>query len=228
MTGFKPKPIDEPGLINILMLTRGRPEKVVRAIASLDDRAFNKDQISLWIYVDDDGDGFLGAHLHDKFAYFQLLFRGEAKLIVGLWPHGAVGVIPCVHYPQFDELIEPAFLQEVIDVCLTQAGGHAGQQLVVYTVQDALHTFAIDVVLTTTLVADDFGSLDGNERGYIAHRAHFFRDLIGDELPIGKNLKIAVRMFCQNIEQALVHEGFPAKDAEKAVACFAGLADEPV
>ena len=54
MTGFKPKPIDEPDLINILMLTRGRTEKVVRAIASLDDRAFNKDQISLWIYADDD------------------------------------------------------------------------------------------------------------------------------------------------------------------------------
>ena len=54
MTEFKSKPVDDPELINILMLTRGRPEKVVQALSSLDKLAGNRDKIELWVYVDDD------------------------------------------------------------------------------------------------------------------------------------------------------------------------------
>ena len=54
MINFKAKPVDDAELINILMLTRGRPEKVVHAIRSLDKLAGNKDKIELWVYVDDD------------------------------------------------------------------------------------------------------------------------------------------------------------------------------
>jgi len=54
LTEFVPKPIDDVDQINILMLTRGRPEKIVRSIASLNDQAVDKDKIDIWIYVDND------------------------------------------------------------------------------------------------------------------------------------------------------------------------------
>jgi len=54
MTDFKQKPIDDVDLINIIMMTRGRPEKLKRALTSLDDAAVMKDKIHLWAYVDDD------------------------------------------------------------------------------------------------------------------------------------------------------------------------------
>ena len=54
MTEFKEKLIDDADHINILMLTRGRPDKAMRAIKSLDDLAINKDKIEFWIYVDND------------------------------------------------------------------------------------------------------------------------------------------------------------------------------
>ena len=49
-----------------------------------------------------------------------------------------------------------------------------------------------------------------------------------DELAVGEHLEITIRMLGEDVEQALVHEGFAAEDAEKAVAGLAGLADEPV
>jgi hypothetical protein len=54
MIKFKQKPVDDTELINIFMLTRGRPEKVVVAIRSLDRLANKKNKIELWIYIDND------------------------------------------------------------------------------------------------------------------------------------------------------------------------------
>jgi hypothetical protein len=54
MIEFKEKLVDDVDRINILMLTRGRPDKAVRAIKSLDDLAEVKNKIELWIYIDND------------------------------------------------------------------------------------------------------------------------------------------------------------------------------
>jgi hypothetical protein len=51
---FKPKPVDDVDLINIIMMTRGRPKKLKCAIGSLDELVVVKDKIKLWAYVDDD------------------------------------------------------------------------------------------------------------------------------------------------------------------------------
>ena len=54
MVDILPKPTDHVDLINVLILTRERPEKLVRAIKSLENHAADKDNVELWIYVDDD------------------------------------------------------------------------------------------------------------------------------------------------------------------------------
>ena len=54
MVYILPKPTDHVDLINVLILTRERPEKLVRAIKSLENHAADKDNVELWIYVDDD------------------------------------------------------------------------------------------------------------------------------------------------------------------------------
>ena len=71
------------------------------------------------------GDGFLGAHLHHKLSNLELLFRSEAKLFVGIRADGAIGVIPGVHHAQINEVIQPAFLQEIINIVLAQTGGYS-------------------------------------------------------------------------------------------------------
>ena len=91
-----------------------------------------------------------------------------------------------------------------------------------------MHALAVNIRLAAPLVADELGAFDGNERGDIAHLTHFFGNLIGDELPVGENLKITIGMFGQNIEQPLVHERFAAEDAEETITRLACLANEPV
>ena len=176
----------------------------------------------------DERERFFAAHVDDELAYLDLLLGREAKLLAGLGAYGAVGVIPRVHHAEVDEFVEPLFAQQVVEVVLAKAGGHAGEQFVFHAVQNALHALAVNIRLAAALVADQLGALDGNERGDIAHRAHFFRHLIGDELAVGENLKVAILMLRQNIEQPFVHKRLAAEDAEETIARLASLADEPV
>ena len=54
MTGFRPKPIDDPNFISVVLLTRGRPEILKKSISSLEENTSNKDLVDLWILADDD------------------------------------------------------------------------------------------------------------------------------------------------------------------------------
>ena len=92
MTDFIPKAIDDADHISILMLTRGRPEKVVRAIGSLDRYATEKDKIDLWIYVDDDDD-----------LSRELIESGWHKS-VGFPIHWHIGSRPVTHGDAFNHL----------------------------------------------------------------------------------------------------------------------------
>ncbi|MBT3916592.1 MAG: hypothetical protein HOF23_09495 [Rhodospirillaceae bacterium] len=92
MTDNKSIPVDDIDHINILMLTRGRPEKVVRAISSLDNHADKKDHIDLWIYVDDDD-----SKTH------ELIASGWDKSI-GIPVHWHVDSRPITHGDAFTKL----------------------------------------------------------------------------------------------------------------------------
>lgn len=48
------KPIANPDLISILVLTRGRPQPFTQMLATLSARAARKDLVDMWVYVDDD------------------------------------------------------------------------------------------------------------------------------------------------------------------------------
>jgi hypothetical protein len=48
------KPIDNQALINVLCMTRGRPDNLVQAIESAAERVSDPDNVAMWIYVDDD------------------------------------------------------------------------------------------------------------------------------------------------------------------------------
>ena len=92
MVDFIPKPIDDVDLISVLILTRGRPEKLVRAIKSLESLAANKDKIDLWIYVDDD----------DTLTH-ELIDSGWDKDI-GFPIHWHISTRPVTHGDAFSEI----------------------------------------------------------------------------------------------------------------------------
>ena len=92
MVDFIPKLIDDVDLISVLILTRGRPEKLVRAIKSLESLAANKDKIDLWIYVDDD----------DTLTH-ELIDSGWDKDI-GFPIHWHISTRPVTHGDAFSEI----------------------------------------------------------------------------------------------------------------------------
>ena len=77
-------------------------------------------------------------------------------------------------------------------------------------------------------VADDLGPFDADERGDVAEPRQLARDVVGDQLAVGEDLEIAVRMRGEDIEELRMQERLAAQDAEVAVAVRLGVADDAI
>src|SRR6185436_18554068 len=68
-------------------------------------------------------------------------------------------------------------------------------------------------------------AFDADERRGIAQLAQATRHLLSNELAIGEDLEVAVRMSRQQVEQLRMHERLAAKQAEEGVAVSLGVRD---
>ena len=59
-------------------------------------------------------------------------------------------------------------------------------------------------------------------------RAQLLRDLVGDQLAVGEDLEVAVRVRGEQIEQLRVQERLAAENAEVGVAVRLGVVDDAV
>src|SRR5207237_112550 len=76
-----------------------------------------------------------------------------------------------------------------------------------------------------TLIADDLVALDADERRDVAEPAQMLGPVLADELAVGEDLKVAIRVRLEQLKELGVHEGLAADDAEEDIAHGAGLAD---
>jgi hypothetical protein len=77
------------------------------------------------------------------------------------------------------------------------------------------------------LVADALGSFNADERRRVPEPSQLAGDLVGDELSVGEDLEVAIRMLAQDLQQLRVHERLSAEDPEKAVAAALRVTDHP-
>src|SRR5262249_9057422 len=140
------------------------------------------------------------------------------KLRVRIRTDDAVCVKPRVMYAHLDQTAQPAFRHQLVDIALAYAGGHAGDQAIAAAVLDSLQALAEDVEPAAALVADDFHAFDADQRRHIPDLAQLARNFIRDELAVREDLKIAVRMGGENIEQLGMKERLTAQDPKVAVA----------
>ena len=176
----------------------------------------------------DDGDGQLGPHVDDEAAHLGDLIRREGELGADFRPDGAVGVIPGVVDAHVDEAAQPGLGEEVVDVRLAEAGGHAGEHAGVEAVLQAAEGAGEHVGLAAALVADDLGALDADERGDVSELAHGGGGFLGDHLAVGKDLEVGVRVHGEKVEELRVHEGLAAEDAEEGIAPPLGVVHDLV
>jgi hypothetical protein len=132
-------------------------------------------------------------------------------------------VEPAVHDPHLYQSIHPSILQQVIDIGFADTGAYTGHHLVVQTILKAFHRLAENIIATTALIADDLGSFDTDQRGHVPQLPQSFCDFVGDEVAVGENLKIGVRVSRQNVEKFFVHEGLATQDTEEGVPHLLGF-----
>ncbi len=75
------------------------------------------------------------------------------------------------------------------------------------------------------MIADDFVSLDADQGSDVAHFEHLLGEFRRNEMTVREDLKVAVAMFSQDIQQSRVHERFSADDSKERVPHLLGLVD---
>ena len=90
------------------------------------------------------------------------------------------------------------------------------------------HRFVEYVLFSTALIADNFTTFYANKRGGISQPAQFRGDFFRDELAIGENLKVAVEMRGEQLEQLGMHERLAAKNPKESVPVLLCVGDRAV
>ncbi len=103
-----------------------------------------------------------------------------------------------------------------------------GEELVLEAVVEPAEGAVEDVLAAAPLVRDEFGALDRDERGGVADLAQLLGLLLGDELAVREDLEEAVGMLGEEVEQAGMHEGLAAEDAEERVPVLLGFVHDLV
>ena len=127
-----------------------------------------------------------------------------------------------------DQFIQPALAQEIVDIGLANAGGDAGEHFVLERIVQSTKCFVQHVFFSAPLVTDHLPSFNADERRHIAKSPQPRRNLVGDKLAIGKNLKVAIRMGFQNIQQLRMHEGLATEDPKKHIPIGFSIGDQTI
>src|SRR4029453_3317089 len=173
----------------------------VRADVVADSRGHGAKRFTLVVPIGvDDADGQLRPHLAYEAPHPQNLFGAQSQLGVRIWAHHAVRVEPGVMDAHFDQAPQPGLRRQLIDIALADAGGHARDEAIAAAILDSFETLVEDVEPAAALIADDLRPFHADERRHIPDLAKLARYLIGDELAIGKDLEIAVRMGGEDVE----------------------------
>ncbi len=112
------------------------------------------------------------------------------------------------------------FAQQVVKIGLAKARADAGHDFVVQAVLQAGHRRREHASLSASFVADDLRTFDADQGRHVSAFAQTFGNLVGNEVAVGEDLKVDIRMGFEDVEQLLVHERFAAQQAKERVADF--------
>ena len=127
-----------------------------------------------------------------------------------------------------DQAAQPGLLHEVVDVRLADAGCHPGHQPVPRACLEAGDRPVEDAGAAATLVAHDGGPLDADERRDVPQAAQLGGLRVVDQVAVGEELEVAVRVCGEEVKQLRVHQRLAPEDAEVAVAVRLRVADDPI
>ena len=113
-------------------------------------------------------------------------------------------MVPGIEHTHFDQTVDPLFAKQVFKVRLAQTRAHARHDFVVQAVLQTRHRRRKHARFSAPFVADDFSSFDADQRRDVSTLAQSFGNLIGNEVPVGEDLKIDIGMGFEDLEKLFV------------------------
>jgi hypothetical protein len=123
-----------------------------------------------------------------------------------------------------NELAEP-FLGNQIHIRLAYAGRNSGDQPVTMAAFESGQGTAVNIRTTPPVIADGFASFNTDQRRSIAQASQPGGHIIRDEMAVGEEHEVAIRMCSQDLEKPWMQERLPSQNPEKAVAMLLCLID---
>ena len=179
------------------------------------------------IRIDHD-DWLLDARIHYELTHSSQLFCVQRQVRRAFRSDHSIDVKPTVHHPHRNQSVYPAIIEEIIDVRFADAGADTCHHVIVQAILEAFHCLAINAIATSSLVANDLGALDADQRCHVAQLAQSFGNFIGDKVSVGEDLKVSIGMSRENVEQFLVQERFTAENAKERVPHGFGFVESSV
>ncbi len=150
----------------------------------------------------DDDDRLLRPHLDDELARPPGLFGRQAQIRVRVRAHRPIDVEPGVHHAHFDEPVDPLIGQQVVDVGSAQAGADAREELVVQAVLRCLASSSPSTPArprrSSLTISVPSTLMSGVTLPSLPQSLGLF---VGDEVAVGEDLEVAVRVRFEHVEQ---------------------------
>ena len=129
--------------------------------------------------------------------------------------------------PHADELLEPLLADQIV-VRFAHARGDPNNQLVLDGRLQSQQRLVVNILRSATLVADQIGPFDADQRRGIARLTQPTRNLVRDQLAIGEDLKVTILVCLDHIEQVRMHERLATENPKIAVPVLLRVGDDPV
>src|SRR2546421_1847508 len=98
-------------------------------------------------------------------------------------------MVPDVMRAEVDQLLQPFFGEQLVDVRLADAGSNSGEETLLEAVAQATKSFVEDIFFAAALIADHFAAFDANQRRDVADATKLRGDFLGNELAVCEYLE---------------------------------------
>lgn len=152
----------------------------------------------------------------------------ECLFGMGISPHGTIDVVPQIGGSFTCHPLDVLMGNKFVVISLADAGCHTEDKSSLAASTNASECTLIDLVALTAAVAFFLQTFNADEGCDIACSTELLGDIVGEEGAIGEELKVAVTVLQEEVEQPPVKKRFTTQDTEESGSVTIALADDTV
>jgi len=163
----------------------------------------------------DDQDGVAAAGFDEEAAHAQDVGGVEREVRGGIGAGRAVDVVAGVEGAAADHVFEEGVAEQVVEVVLAEAAGHAEEEALAATGLDGRHGAAPHVVAAAADVADRRAAFDADDGRDVAEATELGGHAVVEERAVREDLVVAVAVAFEERGQLRVQQRLASEEAEE-------------